>query len=207
MTEKTCTKCNTAKPKTEFYKKSGGGRDRLTAQCRECIKGNIHAYQIANADRRRAQQKEYRESNTDKIAERNKRQYLLDPAKAILYTRGWRQNNKFRYWFHASKRTKIKDGKVFELDWPDIKLVFELQNYCCALTGIPFYSDEGTQKGVHSWSSPSMDRLDYKKGYTIGNVRIVLFCINSFRGRMTDNEMYTVAEALLANRPVEGVSS
>ena len=67
---------------------------------------------------------------------------------------------------------------------------------CCALTGIPFDLFHGTGH-VHPYS-PSIDRIDSKKGYLPDNCRFVLQCVNSFRSTLGDSEMFTVVNALIA---------
>lgn len=84
-----------------------------------------------------------------------------------------------------------KKGVDFNLDRPYL----EEMGDCCALTGIKFSATDAPGK-PHMYS-PSVDRLRAGEGYVKGNVRIVLFAINSFRGTGTDTEMLNIAEALL----------
>lgn len=72
----------------------------------------------------------------------------------------------------------------------------------CSLTDIPFIiSSQGPagKPGGRPYS-PSIDRINPLKGYTQDNCRWVLFAVNSFKGIMSDPEMYHIAEALLRNR-------
>lgn len=43
-----------------------------------------------------------------------------------------------------------------------------------------------------------MDRIDQNRGYVGGNVRLICYAINNFRGRMTDDEMLAMARILIA---------
>ena len=73
----------------------------------------------------------------------------------------------------------------------------------CVLTGIPFViSAQGPagKSGVRPYS-PSIDRINPLKGYTQDNCRWVLSAINSFKGTMTDQEMLTIARALVTRAP------
>lgn len=75
--------------------------------------------------------------------------------------------------------------------------ILERQNYRCALTGLEFWSGS---KGSFKPRSPSKDRIRADGPYTADNVRIVLYGVNALRGNGTDDEMYEVAAALLAQR-------
>jgi hypothetical protein len=67
----------------------------------------------------------------------------------------------------------------------------------CALTGLPFvFVEEGRDQHISPYS-PSLDRIEPKKGYTIGNVRWVLNAINMFRSNNSDDVMLSIAKALL----------
>lgn len=73
----------------------------------------------------------------------------------------------------------------------------------CSLTGIPFVlatAAPAGKSGVRPYS-PSIDRINPRRGYTRDNCRWVLAAINSFKGEMSDAEMYHIAEALLRHRP------
>ena len=84
-----------------------------------------------------------------------------------------------------------KKGIDFDLDRPHLETMGDR----CALTGIKFTATD--RPGKPHMYSPSVDRLKADEGYVKGNVRVVLFAINSFRGTGTDTEMLNIAEALL----------
>lgn len=67
----------------------------------------------------------------------------------------------------------------------------------CALTGIYFYTLKPNKKQIFQWNSCTIDRIDSSKGYTQDNCRFILFCINAFKGTMSDKEMLNVAAKLL----------
>lgn len=69
----------------------------------------------------------------------------------------------------------------------------------CEVTGIVFAL--GKQMNGFRLFNPSIDRIDNAKGYTTDNCRFVLHAINSLKADGTDDDMYTIAEALIANRP------
>jgi len=47
----------------------------------------------------------------------------------------------------------------------------------CELSGLPFTID-----GPRSWDSPSIDRIKPELGYVYGNIRIIMWCLNSLFG-------------------------
>lgn len=71
-----------------------------------------------------------------------------------------------------------KRGWAFELDaaWLDEQLA--QQGYCCALTGIPFFTRFRGKTKVHPFT-PSIDRINSKHGYTRANARLVVFAVNA----------------------------
>jgi hypothetical protein len=64
--------------------------------------------------------------------------------------------------------------------------------------GLPFWDDHAKAFGS---TIPSIDRIEASKGYTPNNVRVVLLGVNACRGAGSDDDLYRIAKALLANRP------
>jgi hypothetical protein len=64
----------------------------------------------------------------------------------------------------------------------------------CALSGIEMTWIGGG--GKPTATSLSLDRINQKKGYVSGNVRLLCFSVNSFRGRLTDLELFRLVEKL-----------
>lgn len=86
------------------------------------------------------------------------------------------------------RRKAKKQGLDFDLDitWFEEKL----NTGYCELSGIVFnYTDLNF--------APSVDRIDPRLGYIRSNCRVVLFCLNAFRGTMTDNQCRDIARALI----------
>jgi hypothetical protein len=77
----------------------------------------------------------------------------------------------------------------------ELRAIARQQNYCCALTGLRFWSDSvGHHFGPRL---PTLDRIVHDGPYSASNVRITLLGVNSLRGRGSDDEMYEVARALI----------
>ncbi len=47
-------------------------------------------------------------------------------------------------------------------------------------------------------TSISIDRIDPSLGYSFGNIRLVCYQVNTFRGRWTDEQMLAMARAIVA---------
>lgn len=76
----------------------------------------------------------------------------------------------------VKKRSKLK-GLAFDLDPHVLDIQRRIDAGYCELTGYPF---DLTPAGVGSrrFNSPSLDRIDCKRGYTYDNVRVVLTLVN-----------------------------
>jgi hypothetical protein len=89
-----------------------------------------------------------------------------------------------------------------EMDLTDraMKKMMEGQNWCCAVSGIPFPLGERGQNERPFF--PSIDRIDPKKGYTINNVRLVCMIVNLAMHNWGEGPLIKLARALRANRVV-----
>jgi hypothetical protein len=63
----------------------------------------------------------------------------------------------------------------------------------CALTGY----EMNWGGGVVDSMNVSIDRIDQRQGYFQDNVRLVCWCVNSFRQKMSDQQLLEVAKALV----------
>lgn len=83
----------------------------------------------------------------------------------------------------------------------DKEWIMEKLKGCCELTGIPF-KPKPFKTGHGSQApgplAPSVDRIDNSKGYTKDNCRMILNCLNMFKGTMTDSQLLSIAEDLVA---------
>jgi site-specific DNA-methyltransferase (adenine-specific) len=61
----------------------------------------------------------------------------------------------------------------------------------CQVTGLPF---DFELKRV--WNTPSLDRIDSRRGYTIDNVRVVLFCVNMMAHTWGEDKIIEIADAI-----------
>ena len=97
-------------------------------------------------------------------------------------------------------RSRTK-GLKFDLDleW----VVSRLIDKTCEATGLEFELEWDSAKGRRTLAnpfSPSIDRLDPKKGYTKDNCRLVIANYNFGKSSWTDETVLQVARAVLKNK-------
>lgn len=123
---------------------------------------------------RLARTEEWRKKNPDKLSEATIRSRLRNPEKWL--------------WNQARKRARDK-GLEFTLLVSDIKI----PEYC------PIMGEklEYIPKGFHEYS-PSIDRIDSSKGYTIDNIQIISSLANRMKWNATREQLIIFAKGILA---------
>ena len=97
----------------------------------------------------------------------------------------------------AGIKRRAKDkGLEYNLttDW----LASRYKHGYCEITGLPFRTPliKPGHTGPNTLS-PSVDRIDNSKGYTMDNCRVILNCINTFKQDLTDKQVLKIAERLV----------
>ena len=106
--------------------------------------------------------------------------------------RKWRVKEPWVFLLDAAKaRAKLKK-LPFDLDvtWAE-----EAYSGRCQITKIPFVIGRG-RSGFNALS-PTIDRINPRLGYLKNNCRFVLMSVNVFKGQMTDEEMKSIALAIV----------
>ena len=86
--------------------------------------------------------------------------------------------------FNLSKRRAIKNNLSFDLTKEYIKSIFPKDNKC-PITGKEF------KYGINNRNyTPSIDKIDPKKGYIKGNVVIISHITNALKGEIDDIEIF-----------------
>ena len=127
------------------------------------------------------------------------RQIGKQDTKRSAARKARRKANPWHFWAEKCISSKRSIGHRVTVTWPQIDAMLRSQNYRCALTCLPFWKSL-KRRGCASWDSPSMDRIRHGGPYSFGNIRIVLHCVNIFRGGMGDDIMYEVARKLIHRR-------
>jgi hypothetical protein len=79
-------------------------------------------------------------------------------------------------WRRHQKGAKQR-GLVFTISAEDVAAVLEDQGRVCAVTGLPFRSEKPEGMRIRPWAA-SLDRIDGKRGYEPGNIRVVCAFVN-----------------------------
>lgn len=182
---------------------------------RPCLRGHTGLRRTSRGDCLvcvKAGQADWVKNNPDKVKAKRKRWYDKSTESLIR----WRENNKERTATRQRELMAESPRRMFTtnlsralkrcptlcaLTVDDLMELWRQQEGKCALSGVVMtWGGQGHNTGV-SATSMTMDRFDSRHGYSKNNVRLVCHAINAFRGRMTDNEMYEMAKALLNARP------
>lgn len=99
----------------------------------------------------------------------------------------------------AVKAAKGRDTVQVTVTVEQLMKKLRRNNYCCALTGLPFWNDDANRFGL---TIPTLDRIHCDGDYSDANVRVVLFGVNSLRGRGSEADMYRIAKALADHAPL-----
>lgn len=173
--------CDLPSCKTEFVLKMAGQR-----YCsRRCY---LRAWPELNRKKHNDRQRQKRASNTDWFRKREPEYYRRHRAK-LLKDKPW------AYLFKSRKSEARLKGIEFTLthEW-----AAERWTGCCELTGLTFEKNELSGP----WPmSPSIDRIDQRRGYTPDNSRFILWGINALRGPGNDDTMIKIARALIEKFP------
>lgn len=91
---------------------------------------------------------------------------------------------------NTAKKRCNETGLEFSLtkEWAKLKWTGK-----CELSGVEMFSGIGRQ----CMRSPTIDRIDAKKGYAPDNCRFVCLALNAMRGDGTDEEMMELLVATL----------
>ena len=96
-------------------------------------------------------------------------------------------NKRYKIWCNLKRRAKLK-GFDFNLELEDIPQIPKF----CPILGIPIVINEGNHQPTDN--SPSVDRIDSKKGYIKGNIRIISNRANRIKADATIEELRKVLE-------------
>jgi len=147
-------------------------------------------------------QKEYYAKNQDVLNEKRRERYA---ANASWRTRMKDRNDATQVKYRETQKTSPKINlsrmatQAKQREGGDISTEFLLnmwieQDGKCALSGLQMVWGQGVVNAMNV----SIDRVDQTRGYYTDNVRLVCWCVNSFRQKMNDSELLYVASALVA---------
>lgn len=163
---KTCSKCKTSKPTTEFSK-TKTNKDGLSYLCRDCNRETSRDYRLRNKDRYYANQKKSRESESVFISQ-------------TLYSLKTRANKK---------------GLEVDVTQEYLKSLLDASEYSCSVSGLKMNLESHPRKKANPFKA-SLDRIDSTKGYIKGNVQWVCWSVNQMKSDKTEDEFKFWVETL-----------
>ncbi len=129
------------------------------------------------------------EVRKQKSVERAKRWSEKNPDKANTNARNWRlRNPKYMLRVSAERRARAK-GIEFDLCIDDIPDIPDR----CPIAGIPLFPRDDGRRGPCD-NSPSLDRVDPRRGYVKDNVRVISHRGNRWKSEMTIEEVEKLLE-------------
>lgn len=199
MPVRECSTCGVGKPATpEFFPPNKACKYGLDPVCRTCRREYMKAWKARNAERiaprRRAL---YAERHAATQAEKERRRKELHPVRvrAGLMRGGMIQ------------RTR-KTGLPFDEAILTIVYIMEWiqRTPNCPCCGKPIdygYKDNGQKNDL----SPSIDRIDHRQGYTVGNVALICWRCNNLKRDATVEELEAIARWMRSHQapPVSAV--
>lgn len=179
-TERICRKCQSIKPLDDFYVTRGKRNNKCVECCRKAVRERyplVRKQRLQYQKNMRLISEEYRarsKINTDKNY-----QSIKGRSKSI-----WR----------TASRSKTANTKPFTLTVDHI--VEGLERGTCAVTGIRFVFERNNVTQNHPFA-PSLDKIDPNGPYSNENTRMVIWQYNTFKGQISDLEVYFIARAIV----------
>lgn len=118
--------------------------------------------------------KRYRERDPDRAAANAKAWRLRHPEKVRAAQREWHHRNPEDKLYRLAKRRAKQAGLEFSISRAEISI----PEYCPALGLLLQKSDSST--GFND-SSPTLDRIDNRRGYVSGNVQVISWRANRIK--------------------------
>lgn len=188
---KLCSRSDARKKELQFYYTGllcTHGHDSVrytnSAGCRRCnilrgrknYKANKEGYLLAG--------KLYRENNKSKVRIRTQKYYQEHKLLWKKQDSALRANPSKYLWKSAKNRAK-KKHVLFEISVEDVTKVLP-KNCRCPILGIPIK----IQHGKCSPNSMSLDRINPKLGYVIGNIAVISHLANTLKSNQTDPAIF-----------------
>lgn len=162
------------------------GRRERRITCRICnVEKNCEEYRTAGP------RQKFRGTCRDCQNEQERKRRLRKCYLTAAQRKKWRLNNRGSSLVSSARCRARARSLDFDLDVKAIQARIDLG--FCELTGMPF-----DLKDKHN--SPSLDRIDPAKGYTMDNTRIVLTCVNLMLNTWGVEKILQIADALRSKR-------
>ena len=145
----------------------------------------------ADPMKRRDYQREYRQRShvKEKYAPYMKEWKIKNADRVIENERKRRMDRRAQVLISSARIRANRKGLEFDLDNYVDDIQARIDRGYCELTGYPF-----NLEGGRTFDSPSIDRIDPKKGYVFQNVRVVIHLANAAMGDWGDKILKAVMQ-------------
>ncbi len=145
--------------------------------------------------------KELRRANPESVNAYNRQRRIDDPETENGYGKKYRKSATFAAWYiknrhyelwRKAKQRATKTGKEFTITLKDVENLLA-KSFACPHTKVPYETIIGS--GRTPWS-PSLDRKDNNKGYTLSNVEITSYWWNVAKSSWSSDIMKRALDGL-----------
>lgn len=195
---KTCHKCKVEKPLEEFAR-CGKSKDGLHIQCRACFK----EYYKANRQRIIATALDHyythRAERLERMRKFRENPDDVDVGAVISYRAKYMAHN---LWDRARKFGRYRDKRL-NTKFISQMLINNPNCNCCGKALCFTYS----RKSRLEPDSPTIDRVNNSRGYTLDNVAIICHRCNSIKNNRSASDLLESAKALDSGTARKNVTS
>jgi hypothetical protein len=109
------------------------------------------------------------------------------------YSRQYKHKNQEQTMISYAKDRAKRKGFEFNIEKSDIDIPI-----ICPILGIPIFKEMSLEKkSGPSGNSPSLDRIDNKKGYVKGNIQVISHRANTMKANASPQELIRFANWVL----------
>lgn len=112
------------------------------------------------------------------------------------YHKAWRELNPLRSWLHGAKSRATLKGLEFDISLDDLKPLPKK----CPVLGLKLDYSLQKGRGMSTPEKATLDRINNKKGYVKGNVRVISAKANRIKSNMSRREASAVFQYLEGKR-------
>lgn len=185
MSVKTCSKCGETKPLDGYYRNKPSPQGRRP-DCKACVEAQHKIYLARPEVRARA--RAYHKKYNANLSPGQRKRYAAKSADWCKKT----PRQLFALTLNGARQRRLSPDMI-TLD--ELMDLWKQQDGLCAVTRLKMTWRQGRIMPT----SISLDRIDNNRGYQKDNVRLICWQINAFKGRMTDDDMYSMALAIVSN--------
>lgn len=190
---RTCTNCKNTMDDEAFELVTLKGKQHRRGRCRECNNAYRRAQRRADPEKYARQSKAHWER---KGRETFRRKYAANAGAIRAAAKAHRDTPQGRA-YYLWKNARNRSGPDFNLSRE--RILQKILAGRCERSGLPFNPSASTGSGMMNSFAPSLDKIDRTKGYVEGNVQVVVWCYNSGKGVMTDEQFLAFCKAVVAH--------